>query len=146
MWMFYTWHIAATPKNIAGTFQQAGPVVQWDMKHEYPMAIITPELADQAEDVFLHEHVKAEREDEVALHEDFDLLEMDLEWKSEQIIRAKLKSRDLKHCESEDPLTEGALVPAPEPTHFPSTGICKPKKFTNVSIRDSAKQNDVSEK
>jgi hypothetical protein len=48
------------------------------VEHEHLMVIIIPEFADRAEEVFLHERVKTEREDEIAA-EDFDDLEMDLE-------------------------------------------------------------------
>jgi hypothetical protein len=49
------------------------------MEHERLMAIIIPELADRAEEAFLHQHVDAETEDEIALDEDLGDLEMDLE-------------------------------------------------------------------
>jgi hypothetical protein len=67
------------PKNIAGCFRRAEYAVQWDIEHEHVMDIVMAELADWAEEVFFHEHVAAEKKDEIASDEDLDGLEMDLE-------------------------------------------------------------------
>jgi hypothetical protein len=46
---------------------------------EQLVAIIVPELTNQAEEVFLYERVETEAEDEITSDEDLDNLEMDLE-------------------------------------------------------------------
>jgi hypothetical protein len=43
------------------------------------MAIIMHELADGAEEAFLHERAEAEKEDEIASDEDLDNLKMEME-------------------------------------------------------------------
>jgi hypothetical protein len=48
-----------------------------------------------------------------------------------------LTSRDLKYRESDEPLTEYALVPAPEPEHVSRIGIYKPKKSISFNIKSS---------
>jgi hypothetical protein len=94
-----------------------------------------PELADWAEEVLLRERITAETEDEIASDENLDDLERDLEYESEQRVRENLTSHNLKHRESYDPLTECALVSAPEPEGVSSRGICRPKKFISVHIK-----------
>jgi hypothetical protein len=77
--MLCVWNIAATPKNIVGSFRRASVVVQWDMEHEYLMAIIMSELADRVEELLLHECVEAQTEDAITLDEALGDLKRDLE-------------------------------------------------------------------
>jgi hypothetical protein len=49
------------------------------LEHEHLIGIIIVGLADRAKEMFLYEGLETETEDEVALDEDLDDLETDLE-------------------------------------------------------------------
>jgi hypothetical protein len=94
-----------------------------------------PKLASLAEEVFPHGCVETETEDEITSDENLDDLQMDLKCESEQTVRVKLTSHDLKHRESDEPPTEYSLVPLPEPERVSSIRICRPKKLIGVDMK-----------
>jgi hypothetical protein len=70
--MLCAWHVAATPRNVIGRFRPAGLVVHWDAGQERLMARVKLAAADRAREVFLHETVEDETEDNVLSDDDRD--------------------------------------------------------------------------
>jgi hypothetical protein len=77
--MLCAWHVAAMPKNAIGSFRRAGLVLRWNGEQVRLMERIELEAADRAWDVFLHEIVEEEMEDEVPSDDDRDELMGELE-------------------------------------------------------------------
>jgi hypothetical protein len=74
--MLCAWHVAATPRNVIGSFRRAGLVVYWDARQERLMARVELAAVDCAREVFLHETVEEETEDGVLSGDDrHDMLE-----------------------------------------------------------------------
>jgi hypothetical protein len=70
--MLCAWHIAATQKNVVGSFRRAGLVVRWNGEQDTLFAGIVPAAADRAQEMFVHEFAGSETEDDVASEDDLD--------------------------------------------------------------------------
>jgi hypothetical protein len=66
------WHIAATPKNVVGSFRRAGLAVRWNGEQDTLFGGIVPAAADRVQEVFVHEFADSETEDDVASEDDLD--------------------------------------------------------------------------
>jgi hypothetical protein len=49
------WHVAATPKNIVGSFRRSGIVVRWEEDRGRLLAAVVPGETDRAQELSVHE-------------------------------------------------------------------------------------------
>jgi hypothetical protein len=70
--MLSAWHVAATPKNIVGSFRRSGIVVRWEEGRGCLVATVVPGEADRAQELYVHEQEEDETGDELLSHDELD--------------------------------------------------------------------------
>jgi hypothetical protein len=63
--MLSAWDVAATPRNIVGSFRRSGIVVRWQEDRGALLAEVVPQEADHAQELSLHDHEEDETDDEL---------------------------------------------------------------------------------
>jgi hypothetical protein len=70
--MLSAWHVAATPKNIVGSFRRSGIVVRWEEGRGCLLAAVVPGEADRAQELYVHEQEEDETGDELLSDDELD--------------------------------------------------------------------------
>jgi hypothetical protein len=77
--MLCAWKMAATPRNVIGSFRGAEIIVRWDETRESLVSEVALEASDRGHGVFLHEILEQETEDELVSHDDSHALMLEVD-------------------------------------------------------------------
>jgi hypothetical protein len=70
--MLSAWHVAATPKNIVGSFRRSGIVVRWEEDRGCLLAAVVPGEVDRAQELDVYEQEEDETGDELLADDELD--------------------------------------------------------------------------